>query len=263
MGWLGKVIGGTFGFMLGGPLGLIAGAAFGHLFDASEQETSRNQQSFWYTGNAQNQSRIGPQEQAQMVFFVAAFSMLAKIATADGAVTDAERRKVQEFIDQDLHLQGQEKEAALRIFETAQRSDDTFEQFATQFYDVFKNNGQMLNLMTDILYRVSYADGALSPAEDRLIRRAGKLFHFSEDRLETARRRYGPHDGSSHSYSVLGITPSASNDEVKKAYRKMVNEYHPDKIASKGLPSEFIKFANEKFREIRTAYEDIRKARGI
>lgn len=262
MGWLGKVIGGTFGFMFGGPLGLVAGAAFGHLFDASGDQASAGQQrQFWYSGGQQPGAM--QQEQAQMVFFVAAFSMLAKLVTADGEVSEAERRKVLEFIDNDLRLRGQGRDAALRIFETAQHSKESFDQFAAQFYDVFKTNAQMLDLMIDIFYRVSYADGRLSSAEDSLIRQAGRLFRFSDERLELARKRYGAHESSSHSYTVLGLSPNATDEEVKKSYRKLVSEYHPDKIASKGLPEEFVTFASDKFREIQSAYDDIRKVRGL
>lgn len=266
MGWFGKVVGGTFGFMLGGPLGMIAGAAFGHMFDASAEQQgdgAHAQKQFWYSGHAQGQSRIDSQEQVQMVFFVAAFSMLAKIATADGTVTAAERRKVEEFINNDLHLQGQSREVALRIFQTAQNAQGTFDQFAVQFYDVFRNDIQMLELMIDIFYRVSYADGKLSPAEEQLILRAGRLFRIAPERLEAIRSRYGTRGGSSRSYAVLGVSPSATDEEIKKAYRKLASEYHPDKIASKGLPDEFITFANEKFREIQSAYDDIRSSRGM
>ncbi len=266
MGWLGKVIGGTFGFMIGGPFGLIAGAAFGHMFDASGNvggAAAGKQEAFWQTGMHQGQGRINSQEQTQMIFFVGAFSMLAKVATADGNVSMAERRKVEEFIDQDLRLAGDARNAALRIFETAQKSNETFDQFARQFYDVFRTNRQMLTVMVDILYRVSYADGSMNAAEETLIHAAGTIFHFPQSMMDQIRQRYGTKQSSSRSYAVLGIEASASTDEVKKAYRKMASEYHPDKIASKGLPEEFTKFANEKFREIQSAYDDIRKSRGF
>ncbi len=265
MGWLGKVIGGTFGFMFGGPLGLVAGATFGHMFDSSgsASRSGGQQQAFWNTGAAGAQGRINTQEQTQMVFFVGAFSMLAKIASVDGTVSQAERRKVEEFIVNDLRLQGQAKDAAVRIFDTAQRSEGTFDQFAHQFYDEFKMNRQMLTVMIDIMYRVSYADGSMIEAEEALIDRAGSIFHFQRSVMDSMRGRYGAKKSSSRSYSVLGLESSASDDEVKKAYRKMVNEYHPDKIASKGLPEEFTKFASEKFREIQDAYDEIRKSRGL
>ncbi len=264
MGWLGKVIGGTFGFMFGGPLGLVAGATFGHMFDSSGNTAKANeQQTFWNPGAAGSQGRINSQEQSQMVFFVGAFSMLAKIASADGTISQAERRKVDEFIMNDLRLQGQSKDAAVRIFETAGQSEGTFDQFAHQFYDVFKANRQMLTVMIDIMYRVSYADGSMIAAEEALIDRAGSIFHFQRSVMDSIRVRYGAKKSSSRSYSVLGLEASASDDEVKKAYRKMANEYHPDKISSKGLPEEFTKFASEKFREIQAAYDEIKTSRGL
>ncbi|MGM0431771.1 MAG: co-chaperone DjlA [Spirochaetota bacterium] len=260
MSWIGKIVGGTFGLFLGGPLGMIAGAAFGHLYDASAQQGAGSQQPF-----GQHQGRINSEEQAQMVFFVAAFSMLGKIATADGTVTQAEKQRVSEFIDQQLHLRGESRDAALRIFQTAQHSGGTFEQFAQQFYQMFRTNQQMLELMIDMLYRVSFADGKVTQAEEALIKKAGGIFHFSEGHLASIRTRYASQSrgSSAGAYAVLGIDSSASDDEVKQAYRKLVSEYHPDKIASKGLPEEFITFANDKFREIQSAYEEIRKARNL
>ncbi|MDA3832718.1 MAG: co-chaperone DjlA [Spirochaetales bacterium] len=256
MGWFGKIIGGTFGFMLGGPLGLIAGAAFGHMYDASATQ---------YGGAADRQGnpKINTQEQLQMAFFVAAFSMLAKIVAVDGEVTPAEQKKVDEFIDHDLRLRGESREAAGRIFKTAQHAQGTFDQFALQFYQIFRTNRQMLDLLIDIFYRVSYADGLLSQAEEALIQRAGRIFRLSQEYLAAVRSRYSAKGSSAGSYAVLGISSEAENDEVKKAYRKLVGEYHPDKIAAKGLPEEFTKFANDKFREIQSAYEEINKARGM
>jgi DnaJ like chaperone protein len=250
MGWFGKIVGGTFGFVFGGPLGMIAGAAFGHMYDASSQQGYTRQ-------------RITSQEQIQMMFFVAAFSMLAKIAMVDGGVSQAEQRKVDEFIDRDLHLQGKSRQAAVQIFQTAQQNNGTFDQFAQQFYQIFHSNVQMLELMVDILYRVSYADGQMSQAERTLIQRAGAIFHFSPSQMSTIESKYRARGSSEGSYAVLGLKPEATDEQVKRSYRKLVSEYHPDKIASKGLPEEFITFANEKFREIQGAYEDIRKARNL
>ena len=274
MGWLGKIIGGTFGFMLGGPLGLIAGAAFGNFFDHADQadQSSGSQQQF---GASRQYWTFSPfaqetQQQSQMVFFVAAFSMLAKVASADGSVSDAERRKVEEFVTQDLHLDPQSRMAAMRIFETALVSAGSFDQFAVQFYGTFRSNRQMLVIMMDILFRVSYADGAISQAEESLIQAAGTIFRFTPQEIESIRMRYaaGQRGGSqvanpTRAYAVLGVEAAATPDEIKRAYRKLVSEYHPDKIASKGLPEEFTKFAADKFREIQAAYEEIRNLRGF
>lgn len=274
MGWLGKIIGGTFGFMLGGPLGLIAGAAFGNYFDHAEptdpntgtQTPFGTRRQYWTFSPFTQES----QQQSQMVFFVAAFSMLAKIASADGAVSDAERRKLDEFISQDLHLDQESRMAAMRIFETALASPGSFDQFAVQFYGTFRSNRQMLVIMMDILFRISYADGSISQAEETLIQAAGTIFRFTPQEVAAIRMRYTGRSGGTQqvtnptrAYAVLGVEASATTDEIKRAYRKLVSEYHPDKIASKGLPEEFTKFAADKFREIQAAYDEIRSLKGF
>lgn len=267
MAWIGKVIGGTVGLMMGGPLGLVAGAAFGHMIDkTASQEYTQHQQR---PGDQQFFSRQGGAlfggedlYQAQMVFFVGTFSMLAKLAKADGAVSENERRKVQEFIEQDLRLTGESRDAAYRIFETALGERGTFEEFALQYYQQFRSEPHMLELVSDILYRVAAADGRITPAEEQLIQTASSIFRLSRGFMDGLRSKYMGRRADS-AYAVLGISSSAPDDEVKRAYRKQVSDYHPDKIASKGLPDEFIKFAHDKFREIQEAYDQIRRERGI
>ncbi len=271
MGWIGKIIGGTVGFVLGGPLGMIAGAVFGNVFDKAplqgESRTGSEQSGQTRFGYWSGQQTAQSQEQAQMVFFVGAFSMLARLASVDGGVSAAERNKVEEFITRDLRLDPQSSAVALQIFETASRSGGSFEQFAVQFYDSFRMNRQMLELMIDIFYRVSFADGRITAKEEALINRAGEIFRFTRDQMDAVRRRYGSSSaaggGLSRAYAVLGLKPDAENDEIKRAYRKLVSEYHPDKIASKGLPDEFTKFAADKFREIQSAYDELKSARNL
>jgi DnaJ like chaperone protein len=272
MGWMGKLIGGTLGFAIGGPFGAIAGAAFGHTIDKSE-ELGRIESPFdgGSSGGADPFTRnrgfgfpygrnLSPQQQSQIIFFVGAFSMIAKVAQADGTVSREEVRKVEEFMDRDLSLDPESRKTAERIFHTAVRSAERFDDLAYQFYGQFKGQPQILELLIDILYRVAAVDSVVSEGEQKLIDRAGTIFNFSAQRMETIRNRYV--SDLEKYYAVLGLDSKAADDEVKKAYRTLVNEYHPDKIASKGLPEEFTRFANEKFREIQEAYEKIRSERG-
>jgi DnaJ like chaperone protein len=115
--------------------------------------------------------------------------------------------------------------------------------------------------MMEVLFRVSAADGTLSENEERLINSAATIFNFSDYKYKELRSRYGL-DFKEY-YAVLGTDSSASDAEIKSQYKKLVKEYHPDTIASKGLPEEFTKFANDKFREIQEAYEVIKEKRGI
>ncbi len=247
MGWMGKLIGGTIGLVLGGPLGAVAGAAFGHAIDKNKYSSSF--------------ARPSGQQKAQMTFFVGAFSMLAKLVQADGRVTDAEMSSIETIMLRDLHLDPVSRQTAVRIFNSALQSGESFDTFARQFYNEFYNQPQILELMLDILLKVAVSDGVFSREEERLLERAAEIFKFETYRYRTIKGKYVTHD--SKAYSVLGVEKDSPVDEIKKAYRRLVSEYHPDKIAAKGLPEEFNKFAAEKFREIQEAYDTIRKERGF
>jgi DnaJ like chaperone protein len=159
----------------------------------------------------------------------------------------------------DLSLNQASKMIATNIFKTAINSRETFESFAVQFYNQFKNQPQLLEMMIDILARVSAADDNISPMEEDLILKAANIFNLKNDRYETIISRYVKK--TNKYYAVLGCKETDSLEEIKKRYRKLILEYHPDKIISKGLPEDFIKFANDKFREIKEAYDIIKKER--
>ena len=140
MSWFGKIVGGTIGMALGGPLGAIAGAAFGHFFDKANQ--------VYLEGGGPT---LSPVEGAQMTFFVATFSMLAKIARADGRVTRDEIAAIEKFMQEELRLGFQSRQVAVRIFEAALNAPDSFEDYARQFYDAFHGNSQLLEFMLDMI----------------------------------------------------------------------------------------------------------------
>lgn len=250
MGIIGKVVGGTIGFALGGPLGAIAGAVFGHAFDS---------------GNSSLQGHTYQQlsgiEESQLAFFVSTFSMLAKLVKADGKVSPAEISAVEAFTVNDIGLSAQNREIAFNLFSTALDSPASFEDFAAQFYQHFHNQPQLIEMMIDILLRVGVADGELNVAEEALILSAVNIFGVGKARYQQIKARYV--EKTDQAYHILGCTSDDPDEKIKKQYRHLVQTYHPDKIASKGLPNEFIQLANDKFREIQTAYEQIRKRRGF
>jgi len=254
MGWLGKMVGGTIGFALGGPIGAVAGAAFGHTFDKKEA-------AYLADSGLNMQQKLSDNEETQLTFFVAAFSMLAKIVKADGRVSRQEIASIENFMDNDLQLDNESRNTAVNIFRQALNSPESFEAFALQFYRVFHSQPRVLELMMDILLRVSASDGVISKEEEILLKSAASVFHFSEQDYSTLKSKYIK--SVNRYYATLKCDENCSNEEIKKQYRKLVSEYHPDKIASKGLPEEFIKFANDKFVEIQEAYDNIRKERGF
>lgn len=269
MSWLGKMIGGTIGFALGGPLGAVAGAAFGHTFvDKKEQAYLSSRPGFHGSGFQRpgsqqygSQDTLSSNEEAQLVFFTAAFSMLAKICKADGAVTENEISAIDTFMKRDLQLDFNSQQTAQNIFRQAVHSPESFDAFALQFYSVFRTQPRIIELMMDVLLRVSAADGSISSQEETMLLSATRIFNYSDTDYARLKSKYVKE--TNKYYGVLKCDETASNEEIKKQYRKLVTEYHPDKIESKGLPEEFIKFANDKFKEIQAAYDHIKKERGL
>ncbi|MGD1823264.1 MAG: co-chaperone DjlA [Pleomorphochaeta sp.] len=261
MAWFGKVIGGLVGFTLGGPLGMIAGIAFGNLFDNADNynNNSYSQTKYYEFG----QRRMNRVEQRNMLFFVGVFSLLARLSQADSKVSDEERAAVNKFIENDLGLDSASKDAARRVFEAALTNNGTVEQFARQLYSGFSHDQAILQLTIDALFKVAYSDGSLSTEEANIIKQVIAIFRFSPSYFDGMKNKYSSTKTTSSAYAVLGLTKSATDSEVKKAYRKLSIEYHPDTIASKGLPEEFSKMATEKFREIQAAYEKIKEERNI
>jgi DnaJ like chaperone protein len=261
MGWYGKLIGGAIGFtFLGGPFGGILGVAIGHSFD---KRAGQGGSSSDYSQSSRTSAggSFTSTDQAQMTFFVATFSMLGKLAKADGHVSREELTTIDNFMTRTLKLGIQEKQFATRIVNTAANSSESFEKFADQFYSAFKTQPQLLNTMMDILLQVSIADKVLSPEEEKLINQAASTFNISSTALDNMKSRY--FSSTEKYYSTIGCRRSDSVDTIKKNYKKLVKDYHPDSIASKGLPEEFTKFASEKFRELNSAYEKIREERNF
>ena len=254
MSWLGKMIGGTIGFALGGPIGAVAGAAFGHTF------VDKKEQAYLSSGPGARET-LSSNEQAQLVFFTAAFSMLAKICKADGNVTGSEISAVEKFMKQDLQLDLNGQQTAKNIFRQAVDSPESFNAFAIQFYSVFNTQPRIIELMMDVLLRVSTADGRISKEEETMLLSATRIFNYSSTDYGRLKSKYVKE--TNKYYAVLKCYETSSNEEIKKRYRKLVTEYHPDKIEAKGLPEEFIKFANDKFKEIQEAYDYVKKERGI
>lgn len=255
MGWTGKFIGAAIGFFWGGPIGALIGAAIGHQFDKSDSSF------FWNTYTNELDDLQTNHNEANVAFFVSVFSMLAKMAKADGLVSRAEIKSVETFMENQLHLDARGKNFAINIFRSAVNSPEPFDNFARQFYYRFQYDPELLEMVVDMLLRVGYADGEITRAGEELAYTAARIFGISSSAFEYIKSRYA--QVAKKAYSVLGIDENASDSEIKSRYRKLVHEYHPDKLAAKGVPDEFSRYARERFGEIQSAYEEIRKERGF
>ncbi|SHJ12268.1 DnaJ like chaperone protein [Malonomonas rubra DSM 5091] len=252
MGWISGIIGGGLGAMIAGPIGAVIGAAIGANMGGGQQLQPG-------PGGA-NQSY-----QRQAIFFTAAFSMFGKLAKADGRVCPNEIAAIEKISKEALGLDTQTRDYAIKVFSQAKDSAEPFSAYASQFGSYFAHDQQLCGLMMSILFQVAMADGELHPQEEAMLLEAKTAFRLSESLYQSLRSRFVGHHSNSTSmakhYETLGVASDASTSEIKKAYRQKAAEYHPDKIESKGLPPEFIKFANDKLAEINASYDAIMSAR--
>jgi DnaJ like chaperone protein len=254
MGWFGKITFGTLGLFLGGPLGAIAGAAMGHLLvDKGIDAAGRAVDS---TGRP----RLGQAEQAQATYFISLFSILGKLSKIDGVVAREEIAVVDGFID-GLPMADREKQFARRIFNEAKDSQYSIEDFATQLYQAVGAQPALLLSFLDLLFQIAAADGQFHPAEEAALKTVRDIFKVGNQQFEDIKAVY--FKDFDKFYKMLNCSPESSNEEIKSNYKKLVKEFHPDKIISKGLPEEFIDFASNRFREIHESYEKIRQERGF
>lgn len=265
MAWWGKIIGGAFGFMLGGPLGAILGAALGHNFDKGMASLPEEEEGL----------EPGDRERVQMVFFTATFSVMGAIAKADGRVSPSEIA-LAEAVMEEMDLSAEMRKTAIRLFNEGKSAGFPLDEVIDQFRGECHRRHSLIQMFIELQLQAAYADGAMDSAEERLLLHICRRLGFSElafrqiERMIQAERHFGgagaaPEAGPTlaDACDVLGVTVETSDAEVKKAYRRLMNQHHPDKLVAKGLPEEMMKVAEQKTKEIRQAYERVKEARGI
>lgn len=252
MGWVSGIIGGGLGAMVAGPIGAVIGAAIGASMGGGQQLQP-------------GPGGINQTQQRQAIFFTAAFSMFAKLAKADGRVCPNEIAAIEKISKEALGLDKQTRDYAINVFTQAKNSPEPFSSFAGQFGNLFAHDQQLCSLMMSILFQVAMADGELHPQEEAMLLDAKTAFRLPESLYQSLRSRFVGQQTSSVSmakhYENLGVPSSATTAEIKKAYRQKAAEYHPDKIEGKGLPPEFIKFANDRLAEINESYDTVMSSR--
>ena len=270
MSWWGKLVGGAFGFMIGGPLGAVLGAALGHNFDRGLEKVRL-------------QFDPGAQERVQAAFFTATFSVMGRLAKVDGRVSEDEIAFAREVMAQ-MALDEEQRRVAIRLFNEGKADDFPLDEALEQFRRECARSYNLKQMFLEILLQAGYADGRLDTAErDLLIHIFERLglsrHHFEQlDAMVRAARHFGSagaagggagyqtppsRDHLKDAYAVLGVSKEVSDAEVKKAYRRLMNQHHPDKLVAKGLPEEMIKLATEKTQEIKKAYETVKQSRGM
>ncbi len=266
MSWWGKALGGAFGFMMGGPLGALLGIAFGHNFDKG-------------LGSIISDGGMDPgqQERVQAAFFTATFSVMGHIAKADGKVTRDEIRMAEAVMTQ-MGLTADVRDSAKKLFNEGKSADFPLDEVLDQFRKEVHRRSTLIQMFLEIQLQAAYADGVLHEAEERVLLHICQKLGVAPAQLrrleEMLKAGFGQHSqrgaGRSSSamtvtdaYKIMGVDKGISDADLKKAYRRLMSQHHPDKLVAKGLPEEMIKDATEKTQQIKEAYEKIKESRGL
>lgn len=278
----GKLLGGAFGFMIGGPIGAVLGAALGHSFDKGM--------------NLQLSHDIpdedlppGDADRIKMAFFTATFSVMGYIAKADGRV-DKSEIALAEAVMSSMNLDPELRAAAIKLFNEGKQDSFEAEALVVQFRQECQRRTSLYRMFVEILIQAALADGVMSKDEEAALLKVAAVLGFSEysfrqlemlvrfsmgvDQSGSAdtghshgqRRQRAPRDSGQltvkDAYKVLGVESSDDKATVKRAYRRLMSQHHPDKLVAKGLPDEMIKLATDKTQHIQKAYEKVKDAKG-
>jgi DnaJ like chaperone protein len=191
-------------------------------------------------------------------FTIAVIALSAKMAKADGIVTDEEVRAFERL----FRVAPEEAANVRRVFDLARRDTAGFEAYAAQIAHLFAGNPGLLEDILDGLFEIAKADGVLHPAEAAFLERVAEIFGFAPNEFRRIRASHFAPD-KADPYVVLGVAYDASENEIRRTYRMLVRENHPDSLIGRGVPEEFVRLATDKLAAINVAYDKIQLERGF
>ena len=250
------LIGALLGALFGGFGGLVVGGLIGYA-----------------AGQALRRFVVGSLQVAQSQLLDSTFSIMGALCKADNVVTRDEINAVEQIFVM-LRLQGESREQAKAAFNRGKQAGFDLDAAVDQFAKISRGRGPLLQLFLQLQCMAVAADGRIDPAEHAMLVRIAQRLGLAEadvSQLEALLRAAmgGPSapggrpqkDRLADAYAALGITKDASPAEIKRAYRKLMSQNHPDKLASRGLPESMRPVAEERSREINSAYDLIKSAR--
>lgn len=243
----GKWLGGGLGWALGGPLGGILGFALGSAFDAASVsvQTSNGKTTYSSRGAAPH---VGD-------FAVSLLVLSAAVMKSDGKTLKSELEYVKRFLSQQFGEQNAQQQ--ILILQKILKQDIPLHDVCIQIKQYMPHSERLQ--IVHYLFGISKADGHVHELELQTIHTIANYLGVSAADFNSLKAMYFRDTNSD--YIILEITPSATEEEIKKAYRKMAVKFHPDKVAALG--DEVQKAANEKFQKVQSAYENIKKQRGF
>lgn len=252
----GKLIGGVAGFVTGGPLGAVVGAALGH---AADQGSMPGRQVG--PGAADMAALLGNRE---TLFAISVIVLSAKLAKADGPV---KREEIDAFKAM-FRIPPENLREVAQMFDEARKDGDGWEPFAERLGETFADNRALLEDVLAALFYIARADGPVTRGELPVLQ--GVHLRFGLDAAAWDRAKGGQSGGAAQrvaeeadAFALLGLTPAATDEEVRLAWRRLMRENHPDGLAARGVPPEFVERATRKVAEINAAWDRIKRQRGL
>ncbi|MDP6564373.1 MAG: DnaJ family molecular chaperone [Alphaproteobacteria bacterium] len=236
-----RIVRGVGGMTLDGPLGaLLSGIA--------EQAVDRLR---GIAGEAADGTK-------QVAFTIGVIALGAKMAKADGQVTHDEV----EAFKQVFQIAPEDMKNVAKVFNLARRDVAGYEAYAGQIASLFEPASQVLEDLLHGLFHIAKADNVVHPAELDYLRRVSAIFGFDEGGFARIREYHlGPDQADP--YTILGIAHDTDDDEVRRTWRRLIRENHPDRAIANGLPQDFVDLANAKLAAINDAYDRIARQRGL
>ena len=252
-------IGAVIGLFTGGPIGLVVGAGIGYV-----------------AAKAFRVAAIGGLRVAQTELIETTFSVMGALCKADNVVTRDEIQMAEQAFDM-LRLDGENREMAKAAFNEGKQAGFDLDSAVDRFAAISRGRGPLVQLFLQMQCMAVAADGRIHPAEHAmLVRIAGRLGLTEQDvaQLESllrsamgggvgGRSAGATPDRLADAYTAIGVTPDSTPAQIKRAYRKLISKNHPDKLAARGLPESMRAVAEERSREINSAYDQIKSSRGF
>jgi DnaJ like chaperone protein len=190
-------------------------------------------------------------------FTLALIALSAKMAVSDGVVTASEFRAFQRTV----HIPAGIEQQVDRLFRMAQQDVAGYDTYARKIGRFFHDQPETLEHVLDGLFFIASADGMIHEAELDYLKSVSNIFGFDDARFEQLAAQHVVLDDSSDPYIVLGLAPNAPKDEVRRVYRTLVAEHHPDRLIAKGVPEELLDMATARMAQINAAYARIMKSK--
>ncbi|MBK0326987.1 molecular chaperone DjiA [Rhodobacteraceae bacterium F11138] len=196
--------------------------------------------------------RLRTVPERSVAFAIAVIALGAKMAKADGLVTRAEVAAFREV----FQIAQSDEAGAARVFNLARTDVAGYQDYARRIQRMFTNDPETLFDLLEGLFHIAMADGFYHPNEDRFLEDVADIFQVSDAQFRALKARFVP-DASPDPYTVLGVPPDTPLTEVRRAWRALVRETHPDSMMARGVPAEAIKLAEKRMVDINRAWEEI------